>query len=74
MRKDQSRVDELHGSQFNILLRQIDTVEINTMEMRISLPEDFEMPGVYVQPNYPCRHPAVNVVESVSASDSQDRD
>jgi hypothetical protein len=42
--------------------------------MRIALPDSFEVQRVQIQPNDARSDAAVNVIESVSASDSQDRD
>jgi hypothetical protein len=67
-------VNELNGFQFDILLRQIDAVELEARRMRITVPDHFEIERVEVQPNDAGSDAAVNVVESVSASDSQDGD
>ncbi len=65
---------EFHRFQFDTLFRQINTVKFKAMQMRIPLTDSFKVLRVYIQPNDSCSGPAVDVVESVPASDSQNPD
>ena len=64
-------MDELHRFQPNVLLGQIEAVDLKARQMRIAFPDGFEVLGVHVQPDDSCSNLGVDVIESISASDSQ---
>src|SRR5690242_11362962 len=74
MLKNQSRMNKLNRFQVHGLFRQIGTEEIKAGQTRIALAHSFKINRVQIDSNHPASVAPVDVVESVTARNSQDCD